>query len=170
MGLLLLVGLLLGSVLSLFAAMGVKKTSGAEFCGSCHSMEFVTKSYRKDVHGGAGRQGVVVECASCHLPHGNLPDYLLIKGIRGAHDVYGEFVKGADNIDWEKKREHRELFVYDTGCLSCHSNLREATMSNPSAFIAHKEYFNGTTQKKCVSCHKHVGHKNLSDYLPEKKQ
>jgi cytochrome c-type protein NapC len=38
-------------------------------------------------------------------------------------------------------------------------------MANNKAFVAHKPYFLGETSKQCVSCHEHVGHKNLSDHL-----
>ena len=36
----------------------VTGTSDVEFCGGCHTMTPMVASYRNDVHGGAGQQGV----------------------------------------------------------------------------------------------------------------
>ncbi|WP_424578633.1 NapC/NirT family cytochrome c [Arcobacter sp. 7ABA8] len=49
--------------------------------------------------------------------------------------------------------------------MNCHTNLQNATSSNTKAFIAHKEYFEKRTDKKCVECHKNVGHHILGDYI-----
>ena len=44
----------------------VHATSGEEFCGGCHTMTPMVKSYREDVHGGAGDKGVKAKCTQCH--------------------------------------------------------------------------------------------------------
>ena len=49
----------------------VEETSGAEFCGGCHTMTPMVASYRADVHDGAGRQGVQAKCNQWHVPAGN---------------------------------------------------------------------------------------------------
>ncbi len=143
----------------------VEYTSDAEFCGSCHSMKSMTVSWRKSVHGGNNKLGCVAKCADCHLPHSNVLEYLTVKSINGTNDLFVEMFGEPEKIDWQERRKNREHFVYDSGCMKCHKNLKNATMSNPKAFIAHKNYFLGTSNKKCVSCHKNSGHKNLGLYL-----
>ena len=64
---------------------------------------------------------------------------------------------------------HREEYTYDSGCLSCHTNLQEATMATNKAFIAHRDYFLGTIDDQCTTCHEHVGHADLSDYIAGRK-
>jgi cytochrome c-type protein NapC len=42
-------------------------------------------------------------------------------------------------------------------------------MASNKALIAHKPYFLGTTDDKCVTCHENVGHTDLNKYLSEAK-
>lgn len=143
----------------------IESTSGERFCTSCHSMRPMGAAYRKDVHGGNSTHGVQVECVGCHLPHDNAATYLVSKAITGMRDVWAELTYDLDSIDWEAKRAAREHYVYDSGCLKCHSNVQQATMADSKAFVAHKPYFLGTTDKKCVTCHAHVGHRDLGVHL-----
>jgi cytochrome c-type protein NapC len=140
-------------------------TGDAEFCVSCHTMEPMEKAYIADVHGGNNDHGVQATCTQCHLPHDNSFNYFVAKAQTGLHDMYVEQFGDLENIDWQAKRAHREDYVYDSGCLTCHNNLQKATMASNDALIAHKAYFLGTTKEQCVSCHENVGHTNLSDYL-----
>ena len=140
-------------------------TSGEAFCASCHTMEPMAKAYREDVHGGKSAIGVKAKCVECHLPHDNNFVYLVAKARIGIHDVWAQTFYNLDKIDWEAKRKYREHFVYDSGCLHCHSNLQDATLTKTTAFVAHKPYFLGEVKDKCVTCHENVGHKNLSAFL-----
>lgn len=149
----------------LIADEGIAATSSSEFCVSCHTMEPMELAYLDDVHGGAGAYGTQVLCVDCHLSHESSTDYFFDKVRTGVHDVWVEYTQDTSQIDWEAKRAHREEFVYDSGCLHCHTRLADATAGDPKALIAHKPYFLGETSKQCVSCHEHVGHKNLSDHL-----
>jgi cytochrome c-type protein NapC len=149
----------------LVADEGIAATSGSEFCVSCHTMEPMELAYLDDVHGGNSVTGVQVLCVDCHLDHESSTAYFFDKIQTGTHDMWVEYTQDTTQIDWEEKRLHRESYVYDTGCLHCHSRLEESTMANNKAFVAHKPYFLGDTSKQCVSCHEHVGHKNLSEYL-----
>ena len=159
------VGFVIASIGALVSAEMVGATSDEKFCGSCHSMKPMIEAYKKSVHGGANDKGLVVRCTDCHLPHTNVVEYLFQKAKSGSHDMYVETLGNPGKIDWEAKRSHRERFVYDSACLFCHKGLRTATMSNAKAFIAHKNYFSVNSSSKCVTCHEHVGHKNLGLYL-----
>lgn len=140
-------------------------TSDAKFCVNCHSMEPFEAAHDADVHGGKNAHGVRATCADCHLPHDNSFNYLYTKARTGVHDLYVETFGDVENIDWQAKRAHRESYTYDSGCLTCHTNLEEATMASNKALIAHKPYFLGETEDKCVSCHENVGHHNLSEFI-----
>ena len=159
-----LIGVGIGSAGSFTTAVMVEKTSGADFCSKCHTMEPMTKSYLADVHGGNNDKGLKANCVDCHLPHNSLMGYLVEKAKTGTHDVWAELTYDKSKIDWEEKRRHPEDIVYDSGCLHCHTNLKDATMGNPKSFIAHKAYFLNKN-KKCVDCHSDVGHRDLGDYL-----
>lgn len=143
----------------------IGRTSDFEFCTSCHSMVPMGKSYEQDVHGGNNVDGTRAECTQCHLPHESQIDYLLAKARTGTHDIWAELTKDTDTIDWRSMRERREEYVHDSGCLHCHSQLQRATEGNNKAFVAHRPYFLGETDKHCVSCHEHVGHHQLGEYL-----
>jgi len=162
------IGIVIGLIIALISSMAVHETSDKNFCGVCHTMKPMVNAYKMDVHGGAGDHGIEVKCVDCHLPHDSIPHYLIAKMQTGLHDIYAEAFYDLDKIDWQAKRKHREHFVYDSACLACHTNLKDATMSNLKAFNGHRAYFSGRTDKKCVSCHNNVGHKNLGDYLPKK--
>lgn len=158
-----------GLLVSLGVAEGVHATSGAEFCGDCHVMAPMIEAYEHDVHGGKNQKGLRAECTDCHLPHESVLGYLVAKGLSGFKDVWGNVVRDPSLIDWQERRNHREHFVYDSGCLQCHAALGEASMSNMKAFLPHRDYFSGNTNETCVSCHENVGHKNLGLYLEKEK-
>jgi len=145
----------------MLADEGLNRTADIDFCMSCHSMEQFQPSYEADIHGGKNSYGIQVNCTNCHLDHSSSTAYFISKAQKGMHDLYVETFHDTEAIDWEAKRDHRESYTYDSGCLSCHNNLQRATMGNNKAFIAHYDYFAGTSNDQCVTCHKHVGHKNM---------
>jgi len=163
--LLLVGGGVLGMILSLGIAEMVHVTSTDKFCTVCHTMQPMADSYHADIHGGNNSKGLKATCVACHLPHDTMVNYMWQKVGISLHDVRVQVLSDTSKIDWNAKRKHAKTFVYDSGCVSCHTNLQEATMRDPKAFIAHKEYFEGRTDKTCVECHANVGHHVLGDYL-----
>ena len=85
----------------------------------------------------------------------------------GLHDLWVENFGKPEEIDWEAKRAHREYYVYDSGCVTCHTNLQEATLATNKAFIAHRDYYLGLIDDQCVTCHENVGHADLSIYISQ---
>ena len=170
------VGVVVGMLISFTTVVAVKHTSDVNFCGSCHSMKPMAKAYRNSVHGGYGDSGIMATCADCHLPHKSTAGYMIQKVKTGLWDVWVETTHDTSKIDWHEKREERRNWVYDSACLHCHENLLLGTRPNKKAFIAHKAYFakklivSGHKGKKenakCVDCHKHVGHYQLEKHLP----
>jgi len=146
---------------------GITATSDATFCVNCHSMEPFGKAHTADVHGGNNAHGVRATCAQCHLPHESSFIYMFTKARTGIHDLWVENFGDPDNINWDAKRASREDYVYDSGCIMCHTNLREATKATNKAFVAHRDYYLGTIKDKCVTCHENVGHTDLSFYISQ---
>lgn len=129
-------------------------------------MDPFEQAYELDVHGGNSSHGVQATCVDCHLPHDNAVVYFVGKAQTGLHDIWVENTTDTSQIDWRAKREHREDYVYDSGCLHCHNNLEQATKATNAGFIAHKAYFSGEIDDQCVTCHQNVGHKNLTSFIP----
>lgn len=166
--------ILLAAGVGIFAAAswaiidtGMQATGDYEFCTSCHSMAPIAAAYREDLHGGDNPAGWRAACTDCHLPHSNAVYYLVMKAKHGVVDPFMEMTHQPLEIDWVNNRQRRAEFVYDSGCLHCHKYLETATESNGKAFLPHRDYFAGRTDKTCVECHQHVGHKNLGLHLEE---
>jgi len=160
----------LGGVVGLLAALGIAEvthsTAGEETCSKCHTMEPMVQSYRKDIHGGANPKGLKAECNDCHLPHSSATGYFMSKMKISLHDAWAQMTYDKDKIDWAGKRAHAKDFVFESGCTSCHGNLETSGVQAGKAFNAHRDYYAGrTTEKTCIECHEHVGHKDLGLYL-----
>lgn len=143
----------------------VEQTGGEPFCSSCHTMSPMVAAYREDIHGGAGARGVKAKCTACHIPHNNPVSYMVMKSRFGIHDAWAQLTYDLDAIDWQAKRNHSGDYVFDSGCLQCHKDLERASEASAASFVAHRPYFLGTIDSKCVTCHNRVGHKNLSEHL-----
>jgi cytochrome c-type protein NapC len=143
----------------------LESTADADYCGSCHSLEPMVLSYRDNSHGGANEFGVAAECVDCHLPHDNPVAHLTAKIRTGVHDVWVEWTTDTSQIDWLAKSDEREHFVYDSGCLSCHSELRSVA----DRVEEHRNYFAGVTDSKCTTCHGNIGHSNIRQYMLQHK-
>lgn len=163
------IGIIVGFIMSLGTYKGVKETSGDKFCVSCHSMEPMVGVYRDDVHGGNNPVGIQAKCVDCHLPHDSLASYLYTKAKNGAIEVAITAFGDPEKINWIEKRKERERYVYDSGCMNCHTNiLEQKTAKNPKQIEMHEHYKNKLNTKKplnCVSCHISVGHHGLRNEL-----
>lgn len=162
---------LFASILSTFGGHAViKATSDDKFCSSCHTwMDPMVEAYQTDTHGGANSKGLKATCVSCHLPHDSLVKYIFTKGVNGVVEVTSSLTKDAEKMDWQKHREHRESFVYDSGCMSCHADIETTKNQSKAAKGMHAKYSKYKNAEKdplsCVSCHKNVGHNNLSKII-----
>lgn len=162
---LLLIGMIVGIACSFSVYEVSETTAGANFCGSCHTMKPFVSAFEMHVHGGNNEFGFQAKCNDCHLPHDGLADYLVVKARASVNDVWVETFDNTAKIDWSEKLKSPSRFVYDSGCLECHSNLQDRSLSNPRAFLPHRIYFAGATAKTCADCHSNVGHKHLAEFF-----
>jgi cytochrome c-type protein NapC len=149
----------------------IEQTSDAEFSTTCHTMEPMAIAHTRSKHGGDNPAGLVAECTDCHLPHDNAANHLFAKATTGLRDLWAQTIYPIHKPDWIGKLEERADYVYDSGCLHCHSALERATTDDPAASAAHSAYFanaagdGGEGPSSCVDCHEHVGHADLRNAL-----
>ncbi len=163
-------GLGVGLIIALSTSFMIHMTSHAEFCGSCHAMQPVKMAYDEDIHGGNNPFGFRAKCADCHLPHDGTIHYLWVKQISGLRDTLEAIFKDSSKTDWKKKSERRAEFVYDSGCLQCHTRLTDSPKMAKWKREIHQRYFkykDNNENFRCVNCHQHVGHKNLLKHTKE---
>ena len=168
------IGILLSVVTVLASGFMVETTNTDTFCITCHAMSPFRISWQGSVHGGQNPQGFRAQCVDCHLPHGNFVDYLSTKAVTGTGDVLQNITFDPHEFDWAGNAEaNRENFTFDSACRRCHHNLTGPGLSS-GGFIAHRAYLRGETKKQCVSCHPHVGHKDMvetvNEFLKREKQ
>lgn len=149
----------------------ILKTAGdAEFCGSCHSMEPMKAAYEKQFHGGNNKAGFRAPCEACHLPHDSVLKHVVVKGMNGLSDTLSEKFGGPIPLQhWVERAEHRTEFVYDSGCLECHSDIKNSKMPANIKAI-HNDYFAKRDTNKfyrCGNCHEDVGHGDMVEKMRE---
>jgi cytochrome c nitrite reductase small subunit len=140
----------------------VEETGDDEFCGACHEMDIFCETWREGSHGTAELGIEVAKCVDCHLPHTGTVPYLIAKGRTGMHDTIAH-IRGYEP-DWVENLEHREAYVYESGCRECHKELIAPGISL-KAYNAHRDVITGETTKTCIACHSEVGHGDLKSAL-----
>ena len=137
----------------------VNYTSTNEFCASCHVHPHAEASWRLSVHNNTP-SGVSVKCVDCHLPPEDQPvRFLTKKAYHGFHDLYAYMTMDTEQIDWAAKRstEAAQRFVYEDGCIKCHTNMFPATLSAKGS-EQHIKYLREPEKNSCIQCHHNVGH------------
>ena len=137
----------------------VHYTSTNESCAACHVHPHADVTWKLSVHNNT-RSGVSINCVDCHLPPEDKPvKYLSRKAYHGFHDLYVYLTKDVNEIDWTEKRsmEAAKHFVYEDGCLKCHTNLFPATL-NELGCQSHLKYTRDPENTSCLQCHLNVGH------------
>jgi len=134
-------------------------TSTNEFCAACHVHPHAEASWRLSSHNNTP-SGVSVRCVDCHLPPEDQTAYFLTrKAYHGFHDLYAYLTMDLEQIDWAAKRttEAAQRFVYEDGCLKCHTNMFPSTLSAKGS-EQHIKYLRDPEGNSCIQCHHNVGH------------
>lgn len=145
----------------------IKKSSGAEFCTTCHTMERMGSTFASSTHGGNNRLGFRAKCADCHLPHDNAANYLFTKIKTGMRDMWAQLTYDPERpTDWREKRKQRHHYVFDSGCMKCHSDKASGKdPAHPAYFAGGASPFAGQDKFRCVDCHFYVGHSLASAWI-----
>ncbi|NQU80124.1 MAG: SUMF1/EgtB/PvdO family nonheme iron enzyme [Bacteroidetes bacterium] len=152
-----LIGVFVGLLVIFLAEKGIKYTSTDSYCMSCHAHPQANQSWKQSTHYDS-ESGVIVHCVECHLPpKGN--NHVLAKMKHGSKGLYGEIFKDAESFNWEKrsKLEYAVKYTYMDGCLNCHQNLFQNTLSTDGD-DAHLYYTQHQEELRCLNCHISVGH------------
>ncbi|SJZ84139.1 pentaheme c-type cytochrome TorC [Consotaella salsifontis] len=142
----------------------MEKTSGLEFCVSCHSMrDNVYPEYVQSIHF-KNPAGVQAECADCHERKTGLAAY--VDKFNAWRDIWGE-IRGT--IDTPEKFEQNRLRLAkqvwkhmeetdSATCRSCHdfAHMDFDKQKPEAAKQMQTAMQNGDT---CISCHKGIAHK-----------
>ncbi|WP_167610785.1 SUMF1/EgtB/PvdO family nonheme iron enzyme [Maribellus sediminis] len=137
----------------------VDYTSSNEFCASCHVHPHAEASWRLSPHHNTP-SGVSVKCVDCHLPpEDQTAHFLTRKAYHGFHDLYAYVTMDIEEIDWAAKRstEAAQRFVYEDGCIKCHTNMFPSTLSAKGS-EQHIKYLRDPEGNSCIQCHHNVGH------------
>jgi formylglycine-generating enzyme len=138
---------------------GLEYTSTDEFCAVCHVHPHAHSSFKLSVHN-SNRTGIAAKCTDCHLPPEDQQlHYLTRKAYHGFHDLYVFLTANLEEIDWAAKRnaEAASRFVYEDGCMKCHTNLFPSTLDALGA-ESHLKYVRNPENNSCVKCHLDDGH------------
>ncbi len=178
---LIIVAIIFGAVglaLALPASQTLRSLSKNEYCASCHIMEPVVETFAHSSHGGNNDSGFVADCVSCHIPKSNVVEELWVKGTSGARHLWGEYVTGMTELDYDRLHDMRTEYVYDSGCLSCHKDIEPraiaaAKQDTPTpADWTHAiafEKMDGDSDWQCSSCHIDIAHPGLKWNLIDRK-
>lgn len=123
-----------------FAAMfffgaGLSYADKPAFCGSCHSMGHVYRTWQASQH----KQ---FSCGDCHLPQNSLFYKLYVKGENGMRHTYHETLRDYPvTIAFTPSAK----VIADGNCLRCHgSTVQQTHLSEPG--------------QSCTTCHRGMVH------------
>ncbi len=134
-------------------------TSSNEFCNSCHVHPHAETSWKLSPHHNTS-SGVSINCVDCHLPpKEQTAHFLTRKAYHGFHDLYAYLTMEPEEIDWVEKRsaEAAKRFVYEDGCIKCHTNMFPSTL-NAQGCQQHIKYIRDPENNSCLQCHHNIGH------------
>jgi cytochrome c nitrite reductase small subunit len=130
-------GLVIGSIITVGAGVGMQITDKRPFCASCHIMNEAAVTHKISSH-------AELACNECHAPH-NLLEKLPFKAVSGTRDMY---MNTLGKIEMPLKAGESTRQVVNTNCKACHriSNTTVASMD---------------AKGLCTDCHRNVQHMRM---------
>lgn len=130
-------GLIIGSIITAGAGVGMQITDKRPFCASCHIMNEAAVTHKISAH-------AELACNECHAPH-NLAEKLPFKAVSGTWDVY---MNTLGKIELPLKAGENTRQVVNANCKTCHhmSNTTVASMD---------------VKGVCTDCHRNVQHMRM---------
>ncbi|WP_143557468.1 NapC/NirT family cytochrome c [Solemya velum gill symbiont] len=165
-GLILIVGIVIGTLLWNGLNWSMDRTNTLEFCISCHEMnDYAYAEYKESVHF-TNASGVRAICSDCHVPKEFFPK--LLRKIRATNELFHHL---AGTIDTSEKYEQHRLAMAERvwesmeasdshECRNCHSyesmNFHEQRRRSAEKMLEAIE----KGEETCIDCHKGIAHKN----------
>lgn len=135
-------------------------TSQDAFCLTCHK-DNAGKEWMQSVHY-KNPQGVVVSCASCHIPEAFVPK--MIVKVGAIKDVWG-FMQGKISTPEKYEALRMEMAQHEwsrlkaNGALECRQCHRLEAMDNPDMpFVKDEHEAALKSGQICTDCHQGVAH------------
>jgi len=130
-----ILGLLIGIIISAAAVLAYHQSGDARFCGSCHSMKPVHSGWNLSNH----RQ---FTCTECHLPDTHLAGKVTYKTRAGINDLIHETARDYP-ADIALSAHGRQII--NGNCVRCHASTIAATPMVESG-------------ADCLKCHRYLVH------------
>jgi len=130
-------GIIIGSVCTLGAGVGMKISDQRPFCSGCHIMNEAAITHKMSSH-------AKLSCNECHAPH-NLMEKLPFKAVAGTKDIYLNLF-GKMELPLEAGKSTKE--AVHANCKACH-HMTNATVSSMDVKGA------------CTDCHRNVQHMRM---------
>ncbi|MFT5314643.1 MAG: nitrate/TMAO reductase-like tetraheme cytochrome c subunit [Candidatus Krumholzibacteriia bacterium] len=172
LGLLILIGIIFGLILSISFDATMHATSTDEFCIRCHE---INDNVGQEVIGTThdiNATGIKATCASCHVPKAFGP--MMVRKVESLREIYHHFKGTLDTP--EKFEDHRlrmanrvwhEMQANDSReCRTCHTPEKMVPeLQSPKAVEFHEDAL--VRGKTCIDCHKGLVHKLPRELIEE---
>lgn len=130
-------GIIIGSVITVGAGVGMQITDKRPFCASCHIMNEAAVTHKVSGH-------AKLTCNECHAPH-NLAAKLPFKAFSGTRDMY---MNTFGKFEMPLKAGESTRKVVNANCKTCH----QMTNTNVASMDA---------KGLCTDCHRNVQHMRM---------
>lgn len=156
--------LVIGLTVLLAASGGytMQRTSGTEFCVSCHEMERHRFELKYSSHA-VDKDKKPIVCGQCHIPLGFGPRYLAVKSYLGVKDVLVHVFGDTADMDRRVMQLMARRFVLDENCRACHQDLLKNVKGQAISLEgkkAHEAWLgkDGNGRRSCAGCHFNMAH------------
>ncbi len=130
-------GVIIGSILTVGAGVGMQISDRRPFCASCHIMNEAAVTHKISAH-------AELACNECHAPH-NLAEKLPFKAVAGTKDV---FFNTFGKVEMPLEAGESTRMVVNANCKTCH-HMTNTTVASMDA------------KGLCTDCHRNVQHMRM---------
>ncbi len=153
-----------------FSVGALELTMNPKFCGSCHEMDYVYKTWSKSTHANFWDEHKRAGCMDCHAEpgfFGLLKAKIFNGGKSGFYHVKYMFAKNKYEIYEKIIEEHAEAPY--KACLKCHKKFQDSDIAN-GIYMPHHSADTEFRNELCSKCHKYIVHADKKlGYIPANK-
>jgi len=151
-----------------FSVGALELTMNSKFCGSCHEMDYVYKTWSKSTHATYHDEHMRAGCMDCHAKPGliGLLEAKFGNGSKSAfYHVLYMFKPKKERMKLYQKVIREHAHAPHEACLKCHTDLKERAKS---MYVPHHAKDDEIRDEKCSKCHQFVVH-TPKGYEPPRK-